>query len=112
MRREDRRNEGLFSYVRLDSRVPKDHPLRVIRWITGAAFVSLSQQIGAFCAEVGRPSIAPERPLRALLLQAFYTIRSELVRRRCGRSKKRGEDDDQHAKRRLRSHRHPKPPAG
>jgi hypothetical protein len=70
----------------------------------------MSEQSGALYAEVRRPSIAPERLLRALLLQAFYTIRSELVRRRCGISKKRGEHDDQHAKRRLRRHRHPKPP--
>ena len=59
MRREDRRNEGLFSYVRLDSRVPKDHPLRVIPRITDAALVSLSEQFGALYAEVRRPSIAP-----------------------------------------------------
>jgi transposase len=102
---------GCLSYVRLDSRVPRDHSLRVIGRITDAASVSLSEQSGALYAEVRRPSIAPERLLRALLLQAFYTIRSELVRRRCGRSKKRGEHNDQHAKRRLRRHRHPKPPA-
>ena len=75
--REDRRNDGLFSYVRLDSRVPKDHPLRVIRRITDAALASLSGQFAGLYAEAGRPSIPPERLLRALLLQAFYTVRSE-----------------------------------
>ena len=59
MRGEDRRNEGLFSHVRLDRRLPKDHPLRVIPRITDAALVSLSEQFGALYAEVRRPSIAP-----------------------------------------------------
>jgi transposase len=77
MRGADRRNDGLFSYVRLDNRVPKDHPLRVIRRITDAALASLSGQFAGLYAAAGRPSIAPERLLRALLLQAFYTIRSE-----------------------------------
>jgi transposase len=77
MRGKDSRNDGLFSYVRLDSRIPKDHPLRVIRRITDAALVSLSDQFEALYSEVGRPSVPPEKLLRSLLVQAFYSVRSE-----------------------------------
>src|ERR1700760_1901105 len=77
MRGEDRRNELLFSYVRLDNRVPRSHPLRVIRRITDAALASLSEQFEALYSEVGRPSVPPEKLLRALLVQAFYSVRSE-----------------------------------
>jgi transposase len=77
MRGADHRNETLFSYVRPDSRIPKHHPLRVIRRITDAALKSLSGRFDALYSEVGRPSIPPEKLLRALLLQAFYSIRSE-----------------------------------
>jgi transposase len=77
MRGADRRNDTLFSYVRPDSRIPKDHPLRQIRRLTDAALASLSAEFDALYAEEGRPSIPPERLLRALLLQAFYSIRSE-----------------------------------
>jgi transposase len=77
MRGTDYRREGLFSYVRSDSRVPKDHPLRAIRRVTDAALGSLSALFDALYSNEGRPSIAPEKLLRALLLQAFYTVRSE-----------------------------------
>jgi transposase len=77
MRGEDHRNETMFSYVRLDSRVPQDHPLRVIRRITDAALAALGERFEALYSEVGRPSVAPEKLLRALLLQAFYSVRSE-----------------------------------
>jgi transposase len=77
MRGEDHRNETMFSYVRLDSRVPQDHPLRVIRRITDAALAALGGRFEALYSEVGRPSVAPEKLLRALLLQAFYSVRSE-----------------------------------
>src|SRR5262245_45010480 len=77
MRGKDSRNDGLFSYVRLDSRIPKDHPLRVIRRITDAALASLSDQFEALYSEVGRPSVPPEKLLRSLLVQAFYSVRSE-----------------------------------
>ena len=77
MRGTDSRRDGLFSYVRADSRVPKDHPLRAIRRVTDAALGSLSPQFDALYCKEGRPSIAPEKLLRALLLQAFYTVRSE-----------------------------------
>ena len=77
MRAADHHHEHLFSYVRPDSRIPKDHPLRTIRRITDAALSALSPQFDALYATEGRPSIPPEQLLRALLLQAFYTVRSE-----------------------------------
>lgn len=77
MRGEDRRSEGMFSYVRLAQRVPADHPLRAIRELTDAALQELSRDFSKLYARDGRPSIPPERLLRALLLQAFYTVRSE-----------------------------------
>jgi transposase len=77
MRGFDQRRDGLFSYVRPDSRIPKDHPLRVIRRLADAALSSLNDQFAALYSENGRPSIPPEQLLRALLLQAFYTVRSE-----------------------------------
>jgi transposase len=77
MRGVDHHNDRLFSYVRPDSRVPSDHPLRVIRRISDAALASLSAQFEVLYSDTGRPSIAPEKLLRALLLQAFYSVRSE-----------------------------------
>ena len=77
MRGADQRNDTLFSYVRPDSRVPQNHPLRPIRRITNAALTSFSDRFDALYSEIGRPSIPPEKLLRALLLQAFYSIRSE-----------------------------------
>src|SRR5690242_1299136 len=77
MRGKDERRDGLFSYVRAESRIPKDHPLRAIRRITDEALKALDTQFAALYAEHGRPSIPPEQLLRALLLQAFYSIRSE-----------------------------------
>jgi len=77
MRGEDQRSEGIFSYVRLEQRVAADHPLRAIRELIDAALNELSRDFGKLYARDGRPSIPPERLLRALLLQAFYTVRSE-----------------------------------
>ena len=77
MRGEDLQNHTLFSYVRPDSRIPANHPLRMIRQVTGAALKSLSDQFDAAYSTEGRPSIPPERLLRALLIQAFYSVRSE-----------------------------------
>jgi transposase len=77
MRGEDRRTGQLFSYVDLESRVRADHPLRVIREVVDAALTALSSDFAALYSRVGRPSIAPERLLRALLLQCFYSVRSE-----------------------------------
>jgi len=67
----------MFSYVSLEERVPADHPLRTIRRITDRALERLSAQFGTLYVNFGRPSIPPEKLLRALLLQALYTIRSE-----------------------------------
>ena len=77
MRGSDERSGALFSYVDLESRIPKDHPLRTIREIVNAALVKMSVDFAALYAPLGRPSIAPEKLLRASLLQAFYSIRSE-----------------------------------
>jgi transposase len=77
MRGEDERSEDLFSYVRLDTRIPADHPLRAIRALIDEALTGLSRDFNKLYARAGRPSIPPERLLRALLLQAFYTVRSE-----------------------------------
>ena len=78
MRGSDQRSGSLFSYVDLEVRVRADHPLRTIREIANAALEALSAEFEAIYAPgVGRPSIPPERLLRALLLQAFYGVRSE-----------------------------------
>ncbi len=77
MRGSDKRSGELFSYVDLEQRVRRDHPLRAIRSLTEAALEELSGDFGALYPGVGRPSIAPEMLLRAMLLQAFYSVRSE-----------------------------------
>lgn len=77
MRGEDVRSSSLFSYVDLESRVPATHPLRAIREIVNQALGELSGEFQALYSHTGRPGIAPEKLLRALLLQAFYSIRSE-----------------------------------
>jgi transposase len=77
MRGSDERSGSLFSYVDLEARVRRDHPLRVIREIANAALSDLSQAFTVLYTDFGRPSIAPEKLLRAMLLQAFYGIRSE-----------------------------------
>src|SRR6266513_3840340 len=77
MRGKDQRSEGFFSYVRMETRIPADHPLRSIREIVDEALRKLSPAFSRLYAREGRPSIPPERLLRALLLQAFYTVRSE-----------------------------------
>ncbi len=67
----------MFSYVSLEQRVPADHPLREVRKLTDAVLRSLSPELDALYADSGRPSVAPEYMLRALLLQVFFSIRSE-----------------------------------
>jgi transposase len=77
MRGSDERTESLFAYVSCEARVPPDHPLRPIRAIVDEALEVLSGEFAGLYASTGRPSIAPEKLLRALLLQAFYSVRSE-----------------------------------
>ena len=77
MRGSDGRSGALFSYVDLEARVPWGHPLRAIRAIVNEALGGLSPTFARLYAPLGRPSIPPEKLLRALLLQAFYSIRSE-----------------------------------
>ena len=67
----------MFSYVSLEQRVPADHPLRSVRKLTDAVLRSLHAELDGLYSDSGRPSIAPEYILRALLLQVFYSIRSE-----------------------------------
>ena len=77
MRGTDRRSGELFSYIDLEVRVRADHPLRSIRTIADEALAALSKDFAALYSGMGRPSIAPEMLLRAMLLQAFYSVRSE-----------------------------------
>ena len=77
MRGDDRQQPDLFLYGTLEQRVPDDHPLRPVRAMTDAALEALSARFDELYAAKGRPSIAPEKLLRALLLQALYSIRSE-----------------------------------
>jgi transposase len=77
MRGSDERSGSLFSYVDLEARVRVDHPLRVIRELANAALGDLSGEFSKLYTDFGRPSIAPEKLLRAMLLQVFYGVRSE-----------------------------------
>ena len=77
MRGPDQKQDAMFSYVSPEQRVPADHPLRKIRVLVDEVLGEMSRQFDRLYADTGRPSIAPERLLRALLLQIFYSIRSE-----------------------------------
>ena len=77
MRGADSKQSGMFSYISAERRVPQDHPLRAIRAMVDAALKELRPRLDALYAPGGRPSIAPERLLRALLLQVLYSVRSE-----------------------------------
>ncbi len=77
MRGTDERTGALFSYVDLNARVRTDHPLRTIRAVVNEALGAMEREIASLYSGTGRPSIAPERLLRAMLLQVFYSIRSE-----------------------------------
>ena len=77
MRGGDERSGELFSYVDLEKRVRSDHPLRPIRAIVNEALAALERDFAALYAPIGRPSIPPEKLLRAMLCQALYSIRSE-----------------------------------
>jgi transposase len=77
MRGDDRQPDSMFSYVSPEQRVPSDHPLRAIRQLVDAILAEMSREFDTLYSDVGRPSIPPERLLRAQLLQIFYSIRSE-----------------------------------
>jgi transposase len=77
MRGTDRQTNQMFSYLSPETMVPRDHPLRVIRPLANAALERLSPAFGKMYSEIGRPSIPPEQLLRALLIQAFFSVRSE-----------------------------------
>jgi len=77
MRGRDEQSGELFSYIDLDQRVRSDHPLRAIRSLVNTALAWMERDLAALYAPIGRPSIPPEKLLRAMLLQAFYSIRSE-----------------------------------
>jgi len=77
MRGGDHQQSGMFSYISAEERVPKDHPLRAIRARVDVALRNMGPQFEAMYARVGRPSIAPEKLLRALLLRVLYTVRRE-----------------------------------
>jgi transposase len=77
MRGDDRKPDSMFSYVSPEQRIPADHPLRAIRVLVDDVLRDMSREFDGLYAVTGRPSIPPERLLRAQLLQIFYSIRSE-----------------------------------
>src|ERR1700680_2146783 len=77
MRGHDEHQEGMFRYISTEKRGPEDHPLRRVREMTDRALKKMSPNFGELYSHYGRPSIAPEKLLRALLLQALYSVRSE-----------------------------------
>jgi transposase len=77
MRGDDNQQEGMFSYISPEKRVPANHPLRPIRKMVDEILKEMSPRFAKLYSDVGRPSIAPERLFRSLLLQIFYSIRSE-----------------------------------
>lgn len=77
MRGNDRDQRSMFSYVGLEERVPANHPLRAMRLMVDEALSGMSRRFSRLYAKTGRPSIPPERLLRAQLLQILYSIRSE-----------------------------------
>ena len=77
MRGKDDQQLDVFSYISPEQRVAQDHPLRVLRAMTDEALQQLQPRFNRLYAKAGRQSIAPEKLLRALLLQALYSVRSE-----------------------------------
>src|SRR6201988_3621239 len=77
MRGKDEQQLDVFSYVNPEQRVPQDHPLRSLRAMTDEALRDLQPRFNKLYSRTGRPSIAPEKLLRALLLQILYSVRSE-----------------------------------
>jgi len=79
MRGDDLQQDAMFSYVSPERRVPTDHPLRPIRRMVDQVLKSLSGRFDTLYSRTGRPSIAPEKLLRTLLLQVLYTVRGASV---------------------------------
>jgi transposase len=77
MRGPDRKQDWMFSYISAEKRVPKDHPLRAVRTMVDVVLKDVSPFFEGLYAKTGRPSIAPEKLLRSLLLQVLYSVRSE-----------------------------------
>jgi transposase len=77
MRGDDQQQSGMFSYVSVDERVPQDHPLRIVRKMVDEILRAMAKDFDGMYAKTGRPSVPPERLLRAVLLQIFYSVRSE-----------------------------------
>ncbi len=77
MRGTDEASGSLFSFVDLEERIPARHPLRKIRQVVNDALVSLDAEFQALYTDFGRPSIAPERLIRASLIQILFSVRSE-----------------------------------
>jgi transposase len=77
MRGDDKRQAAMFSYVTMEQRIPCDHPMRRVRAMADRALGKMDGAFAELYSETGRPSIAPERLLRALLLMVLYSIRSE-----------------------------------
>lgn len=77
MRGRDKTGEGLFSHVDLEERIPASHPLRSIRKLTDEVLVATSARFEALYSKMGRPGVPPEHLLRATLLQALFSVRSE-----------------------------------
>src|ERR1019366_7911275 len=77
MRGHDEQQESMYSYISPEKRVPSDHPLRRLRGMVDTALKGMSPQFAEMYSRYGRPSIAPEKLLRALLLQVLYSVRSE-----------------------------------
>jgi transposase len=77
MRGQDTQQSAMFSYLAPEERVPENHPLRPIRQMVDITLKALSSSFDEMYSAYGRPSIAPEKLLKALLLQVLYTVRSE-----------------------------------
>ena len=77
MRGDDQQQSGMFSYVSLEERVPQEHPLRAVRRLVEEILRAMAKDFDGMYAKTGRPSVPPERLLRAVLLQIFFTVRSE-----------------------------------
>ena len=80
MRGDDQNQSEMFSYLTLEHRVPADHPLRAVRKAMDEILGGMNKEFAGMYAQTGRPSVPPERLLRAVLLQIFYSIRSERMR--------------------------------